>query len=212
MSGRNAIARTLKTQFLVLGGFVALCWGIEVLDFVASTLLGPTVTFDKFGIRPLNPSGLWGILFAPFLHHGFPHLIANTVPLAVLGWLVMVRRTRDFYTVTLLVILVSGLGTWLTGSLFVPRGVQVVHIGASGVVFGYLGFLLTRAFFDRHIVSALLALVAGILYGGLLWGILPGQRFISWQAHLFGFVGGAIAARLLAQPQKRPKETTIIQD
>jgi membrane associated rhomboid family serine protease len=107
---------------------------------------------------------------------------------------------------------VSGLGTWLTGSLFVPRGVQVVHIGASGVVFGYLGFLLTRAFFDRHIVSALLALVAGILYGGLLWGILPGQRFISWQAHLFGFVGGAIAARLLAQPQKRPKETTIIQD
>jgi membrane associated rhomboid family serine protease len=113
----------------------------------------------------------------------------------VLGWFVMLRRTSDFFTVTAIVMLVSGLGTWL----FAPA--YTLHIGASGVVFGYLGFLLSRGLFERSIGSILMSVVVGVLYGGAIWGILPGQIGISWQGHLFGLIGGVIAARMLAKPR-----------
>jgi membrane associated rhomboid family serine protease len=123
---------------------------------------------------------------------GFGHLAANTVPLIVLGWLVMLRRTRDFIVVTLVSVLVSGLGIWLFG------GANTIHLGASGVIFGLLGALLARAYFERSWVALGLAIVAGLLYGGMLWGVLPGAPGVSWLGHFFGFVGGVLAARLLA--------------
>jgi membrane associated rhomboid family serine protease len=137
------------------------------------------------------------IFIAPWLHVGFGHLTANTVPLIVLGWLVMLRRTRDFVVVALISALVSGLGIWLFG------GSRTIHLGASGVIFGLLGALLARAYFERSWAALALALVAGFLYGGMLWGVLPGTPGVSWLGHFFGFAGGVLAARLLVEDAPR---------
>jgi membrane associated rhomboid family serine protease len=189
----KAIASEVKTQVTILGGLVALMWGIEIVDQVLGGRL------DVFGIYPRHIAGLQGILFAPFLHGNFPHLIANTVPFVTLGWLIMLRRTSDFFVVSAIAMVIGGLGTWLFGS-------PAYHIGASGVIFGYLGFLLLRGYFERSIGSILFSVIVGVLYGGLIWGVLPGQTGISWEGHLFGFLGGVVAARLLA---KSHKERTI---
>ena len=130
-------------------------------------------------------------LFAPLLHANFAHLIANTAPLFVLGWLVILRRKVDFFVVTAAVTLIGGLGVWL----FARPG--TLHLGASGVVFGYLGYLLVRAWRERSLVAIAVALVAGILYGGALWGVLPTERGISWEGHLFGLLGGGATAQAL---------------
>jgi membrane associated rhomboid family serine protease len=119
--------------------------------------------------------------------------VANTLPFVFLGWLVMLRRMADFFVVSAFAILVGGLGVWLFG------GPNTLHIGASGVVFGFLGYLLLRGYFERSFTSILLAVVVGVLYGGALWGVLPSEPGISWQGHLFGFIGGGGAARTLAR-------------
>ncbi len=181
------IRRRLKTQAIVLGTFVAAIWLVELVDWL---LLGGAL--DDYGIRPREQTGLRGILFAPFLHIGFGHLTANTVPFLLLGWLVVLRRTSDFFLASAVIIVISGLGVWLTGPA------NSVHAGASGLVFGYLGFLLLRGFFERSLVAILVAIVVGAVYAGALPGLLPGQPGISWQGHLFGFAGGVMAARLLS--------------
>ncbi|MBW4467721.1 MAG: rhomboid family intramembrane serine protease [Pegethrix bostrychoides GSE-TBD4-15B] len=181
----------VRAQIGILVGFVGLMWAIEILDLFLGGAL------DQFGIRPRSIVGLRGILFAPFLHGSLLHLMANTVPFVILGWLVMLRRTRDFWPVTIIVTLVAGLGTWL----FAPP--WTVHIGASGLVFGYLGFLLSRGYFERSFGSIAMSLLVGLLYGGMIWGVLPGQIGISWQGHLFGFLGGILAAQMLAEPRRR---------
>jgi membrane associated rhomboid family serine protease len=186
----QALTRELKTQGTILGGFVAVMWILEIVDIVLGGAL------NSYGVRPHQLIGLRGILFAPFLHGGFGHLIANTIPFLVLGWFVMLQETRDFFVVTGITMLVSGLGTWLVGSS------NSVHIGASGIIFGYLGFLLLRGYFERNFPSILLSLIVGFLYGGTIWGVLPIQYGVSWQMHLFGFIGGVIAARLLARRKK----------
>ncbi len=182
----KAIAQEFRLQIIILTLFVGVFWSVEVVDTILHGSL------DQFGIVPRNLIGLRGILFAPFLHANFRHLIANTVPFVTLGWLVMLRHTSDFFVVTAISMLVGGMGTWLIGS----RG---FHIGASGVIFGYLGFLLSRGYFERKISSMLLSVMIGLLYGGLLWGVLPNQPNVSWEGHLFGFIGGAIAAKFLAE-------------
>jgi membrane associated rhomboid family serine protease len=176
----------IKTQVVILGLFVGVMWASEIIDLFLGGAL------NAYGIIPHRIIGLRGILFAPFLHGGLPHLIANTVPFIILGWLVMLRRTSDFFVVTAIAMLIGGLGTWL----FAPS--YTVHIGASGVIFGYLGFLLSRGYFERRVGSILFSIVVAILYGGLIWGVLPGRIGISWQGHLFGFIGGIVAAKLLA--------------
>lgn len=183
----KAFARELKMQAVILLGCVALMWGLEIAD-----LLLPGQPLNAYGILPRHPIGLRGILFAPFLHGGFPHLIANTIPFLTLGWFVMLQETSDFILVTAITMLVSGLGVWLFGS-------PGFHIGASGVIFGYLGFLLLRGYFERNLPSILLSLVVAVLYGSTIWGVLPLQRGISWEGHLFGLIGGILAARLLAR-------------
>jgi membrane associated rhomboid family serine protease len=178
--------RRVKAQALVLGSFLALIWLVSSLNLI---LFGGTLT--EYGIRPRLWDGLWGVLWMPFLHGSFNHLLANSVPFAVLGWLVMLRRIGDFFVVTAVALVVSGLGVWLTGPW------QSVHVGASGLVFGYFGFLLLRGYFERSRYAILLAVLVFFVYGGLIWGVLPQQNGISWQAHLFGLFGGALAARLL---------------
>lgn len=181
----------IKTQAIILATFVAIFWLLEILDqFVFRGSL------DYFGIIPHQVIGLRGILFAPFLHGDFPHLIANTVPFLILGWLVMLQETSDFFVVTGLTMLVGGLGVWL----FAAPG--SIHIGASILIFGYLGFLLLRGYFQRNIPSILLSILVFLLYGGTIWGVLPSRPGISWQGHLFGFLGGVLAAKLIATEKK----------
>ncbi|XYI01524.1 rhomboid family intramembrane serine protease [Sorangium sp. So ce1128] len=182
----RSITRELKLHAALLGGFVALLWSIEILDLVVFR-----GSLDALGIRPRTVPGLVGIALAPLLHGGFAHLAANTLPFLGLGWLIMLRKKSDLFLVTLVAALVGGLGVWLLGS---PSS---VHIGASGVIFGYFGFLLLRGWFERSALSIALSLVVGLVYGGMIWGVLPTRMGISWEGHLFGFLGGALAARLL---------------
>lgn len=184
----RAIGQELKSHAYILGGLLLFMWLIEVADqFVFGTSL------DAYGVRPWRINGLRGILFAPFLHAGFPHLIANSIPFVVLGWLVMIKQVRDFVLVTFIVMLVSGMGIWFFGS---PRS---IHLGASSLIFGYFGFLLLRGYFERSPHSIFFSVIVAILYGGLLLGVVPGQVGISWQGHLFGFIGGGLAAYLMAE-------------
>jgi membrane associated rhomboid family serine protease len=177
------VVSEIRTQILILGTLVGLMWGLEILDtFVFANGL------DTLGILPRNPIGLRGILFAPFLHGSFAHLSANTVPFIILGWLIMTQSITNFAIVSVICMLVGGLGTWLFGA-------TALHIGASGVIFGYLGFLLARYYFDRRLSSGIIALFVGCTYGSVLWGMLPSLPGISWEGHLFGFLGGIVAAR-----------------
>jgi membrane associated rhomboid family serine protease len=184
----KAIVSTFKSHVLILGTLVALMWGVEILDLSVFRN-----GLDSFGILPRNPIGLRGILFAPFLHGGFAHLQANTAPFLILGWLIMSESISHFVMVSVICMVVGGLGTWVFGA-------TAFHIGASGVIFGYLGFLLARWYFDRSIRSAIIALAVGSTYGAVLWGVLPTMPGVSWEGHLFGFLGGIIAARSLAKP------------
>ena len=185
------LTRTVGLQAAILFSCVALAWICEGVDQV---VYGGAL--DRAGIRPRSVAGLWGIPAAPLLHGGWLHLVANTGPFLVLGWLVLLRRVRDFVLVTVLAIAFGGLGVWLVGA---PNS---IHIGASGLVFGYLGYLLGRGYFERSVWSVVLALVAAALYGGVLFSVLPGQRGISWEGHLFGLLGGVIAARLLTSTRR----------
>ncbi|BAD80449.1 hypothetical protein syc2259_c [Synechococcus elongatus PCC 6301] len=172
-----------------LGILLGTMWAIALVN---SLLFSNRLVF--YGIRPRNLGGLWGILFAPFLHLNLAHLLANTVPFLVLGGLIILRSLRDFWVTLGITLLVSGLGVWLFGSA------RSVHVGASGLVFGFFGFLLSSSLFDRSLPTLIFAVVAFFLYGSLIWGVLPLQDGVSWEGHLFGFVGGAIAAKLLATP------------
>jgi membrane associated rhomboid family serine protease len=187
---RNALLAEVKSQGTILGGFVGLLWLVQIVNAVV--FQGSLVAY---GVVPRTFSGLWGILFAPFLHAGFAHLIANTIPLVVLGWLVMLRRKRDLFTVSTLAALVGGLGTWLIGPAL------SVHVGASVLIFGYLGYLLARGVIERRFWPIAGSVLTFFLYGGALTGVLPGATGISWQGHLFGLLGGVLAARMLRQPR-----------
>ena len=185
---KTAIAREIKAQVLILAGFVAVMWLVELVDIVVFHQ-----RLNIFGVHPRRLDALWGIFFMPFLHGGLPHLLANTIPFITLGWLVMLRDIRDFWVVTVIGILTSGLGVWLIGAS------GTVHIGASGLVFSYLGYLLLRGYFERSFTAIFLSVVVGIFYGSLVFGVLPLQQGVSWEGHLFGFLGGALSAYLLAE-------------
>lgn len=189
----QTVGGELKTQAKLLGALVAIFW---IVTFVNEIFLRGQL--NTLGILPLNLVGLRGILFAPFLHGGFYHVAANTVPFIVLGWLVMLRNISDFYFVSIIAALVGGLGTWLIGD---PRS---LHIGASGVIFGYFGYLLFRGYFERSFVAIAISLIIAFTYGSLIWGVLPTRSYISWEGHLFGFIGGIIAAKLLSPSKSVP--------
>ena len=195
----GALVTEAKAHARILGGFVALLWLIQIVNSLIfhGGLVG-------LGIQPRSFAGLWGIFFAPFIHANFAHLIANTIPLAVLGWLVMLRQKRDLITVSVLSALVGGLGTWLIAPALTTT------IGASILIFGYLGYLLFRGIFERRFWPIIGSVVTFFLYGGALSGIVPGTVGVSWQGHLFGLLGGIIAARLLTRKQPAPEATTTL--
>ncbi|MDQ1654762.1 MAG: hypothetical protein QOI35_3962 [Cryptosporangiaceae bacterium] len=173
--------------------FVAFLWIVEIVD----TLTGNQL--DTYGISPRDPTEVPDILTAPFLHASFAHLSANTIPLFVLGVLAAFRSLGRFFAASVIIIFVSGAGVWLTA----PEG--TVTLGASGLVFGYFGYVLLRGFADRRPADIVIGLVVGVLYGSILWGVLPVDPAVSWQGHLFGLIGGVIAAFALRnrQPTRR---------
>ena len=168
------------TAARTIAAFVVLLYVVEVLDRLFH--------LERNGIEPREGDGLDGILWAPLLHGGWLHLVGNTVPLLVLGFMILLSGARLWAEVTAVVWVVAGLGTWLTG------GDNTVHIGASSLIFGWLVYLMLRGFFSRRLGQVLLGVVVLVLYGGALLGVLPGQPGISWQGHLFGAIGGGLAA------------------
>jgi membrane associated rhomboid family serine protease len=168
-------------------GFVALLWLAEIVDASQGGEL------DQYGIQPRSEEGLWGILFAPLLHGGFDHLEANSVPLLVLGFLVATVSLARWVSVMAWAWLVSGLGVWLVAPA------HSLTIGASGLVFGLLTYLLVVGFLERQPVRILVGVAVFLLYGGVLLGVLPGTPGVSWQGHLFGALGGLLAARVHAR-------------
>jgi membrane associated rhomboid family serine protease len=176
--------------FQVVAGMVALMWVLEVIDVIADHRL------DRLGIEPHEADGLIGIVTAPFLHAGFGHLISNTLPFATMGIVIAFQGAARVLAVTALVALVSGVGTWLLGT----EG--TTHIGASGVVFGYATYLVARGFFNRDALELAIAAGVAVVWGGaLLGGLLP-EEGISWQSHVFGAIGGVIAAQLFSRKRR----------
>src|SRR4051812_16012148 len=171
---------------LLVVAMVALMWITEVVDVVAGGSL------DQYGIHPRDVDGLPEIVSAPFLHAGFGHLASNTIPFAIMGAAIALGGLARVAAVTAVVAVVSGLGTWLVAPA------NTVTLGASGLVFGYAAYLIARGFLSRRIAELAVGAVVVAVWGfALLQGLLPQER-ISWQAHLFGAVGGVIAASLLA--------------
>ena len=181
-TSRN-VTRSLKAQTVTLSASVGSMW----IVFAVNALLGGALL--RFGIVPRTTDGLVGILVAPFLHANLNHLIANTIPFLIFGWLVMLRDRRHFLPVTLYAMLGSGLLAWMFGA---PGS---VHVGASGVIFGYLGFLLLSGWYARSFTSIVMSVGVAVLWGGAVMQVLPGAAGISWQGHLGGLLGGILAAR-----------------
>jgi membrane associated rhomboid family serine protease len=180
----------------VLGVLIAVMWVSEIVDSAAGHSL------DQYGIEPRDGDGLIGVVTAPFLHLGFGHLISNTIPLATMGLAIALAGAVRVLSVTAIVAAVSGVGTWITA----PE--NSVTIGASGVVFGYATYLVSRGVFTRRLVDLVVGLVVIVFWGGaLLGGLLP-QDGISWQGHLFGAIGGVIAARMVGGSRRQPEPAT----
>lgn len=195
-----------KRSAFAVGGtailsFVALLYVMEAFDQLSGHRL------DENGIRPLELDGLWGILFAPLLHANWAHLAANTGPALVLGFLVTLAGMSRFLWATAIVWILGGLGTWLIGNWGSSCG-ETDHIGASGLIFGWLAFLLVFGFFVRSGWQIVIGLVVLLLYGGVLWGAVPVLDVcggVSWQGHLCGGVAGVLAAYLLSGPEREAR-------
>jgi membrane associated rhomboid family serine protease len=178
-----------------MGVFVAILWAVQIVDSVTHYPL------LRLGIDPRSVGKIEDIFTAPFIHASYNHLLGNTVPLLVLGLFVALRGIRRFLLITGVIVLISGLGVWLTAA----SGSDTV--GASGVIFGYFGFLVARGFIERRITDVLVGVVVGILYWSILPGLLPDNPGVSWQGHLFGLIGGITAAWLFRRRHDEPHAT-----
>ncbi|MDJ1133816.1 rhomboid family intramembrane serine protease [Streptomyces iconiensis] len=170
-------------------GWVALLWVLEAVDQASGNAL------DTFGVQPRRVDELLDVIPSAFMHFGFDHLMANTLPLLILGFLAALRGIGRFISVALIIIVTSGMGVWLIA----PAGSNTA--GASGLIFGLFGYLLIRGFVDRRITDVALGAVVAVFYGSILWGVLPTEAGISWQGHLFGLLGGILAAFVTAAPR-----------
>ena len=170
-------------------------WVFEILD----TPLGGQLD-RQFGLRAWDTDAPWTVLTAPFMHGNFAHLIGNSLPFLVLGSLVAFSGLGRFLLTTLIIALVSGVGVWLFSA---PH---TLTVGASGLVFGYFGYTVLRGIIERKTVDIVIMICVVIFYGTMIWGVLPQHPGVSWQAHLFGFIGGLIAAYTLPKRDK-PAQT-----
>jgi membrane associated rhomboid family serine protease len=173
----------------LLLAMVLLMWALEVVDTALDNRL------DRYGIVPREVEGLDGVVAAPFLHVGFGHLAANTLPFVVMGLVIALEGPLRLLGVTAITAVISGLGTWLIAPA------DTIHLGASGVVFGYATYLIARGWFNRRAAEIAIGVAVALLWGGALLAGLEPQQGISWQGHLFGAIGGVVAARMLSEPR-----------
>ena len=177
--------------------FLAILWIVQAINALSGYRL------TAFGIRPREVDGLIGIVTAPFIHGSWSHLIANSTLAAVLLFMVALSGRRVVWLSSIVIVLIAGVGTWLTGQPY------SVHIGASGLIFGWLTFLMTRGLFTKRFVQLLVGVVLLLAYGGVLWGVLPGTPGVSWQGHMFGAIGGVVAAWLLGRSGSKPAAGSV---
>jgi membrane associated rhomboid family serine protease len=178
--------RDLRRRAGILAALIGAIWLVALAD---AAVFGGGL--PAFGILPRTEQGLVGIAASPLIHGGIEHLLANTIGILVFGGLTLLRSERHFWTVTVVGVLASGIGTWLFGR-------AGIHIGASGVVFAYFGYLLFTGFFERRLGSLLLSILVFLVWGPTLYGMVPVEGARSWEGHLFGFIGGILGAWLLA--------------
>ena len=169
----NAMAERLQPVLVLVG----VIWAVEIVNLLTGHVL------VSWGILPRSLSGLIGIPLAPLIHGGLWHMLSNTVPLALLGTLTLASGRKRFWQTTIAIALLSGALVWLFAR-------DAYHVGASSLVFGYFGAILARAFTERSLSSMAIAFATLVIYGGLLWGLLPLRNHISFEGHLFGFVAG----------------------
>ena len=192
-----------KTGAVTIATFVALLYVIELLDVLSGHRL------EMHGIRPLEADGLSGILFAPLLHANWGHLVANTVPALVLGFLVTLAGLARFFWATAIIWILGGFGTWLIGGIGQCNQATSNHIGASGLIFGWFTFLLVFGWLTRHIWQIVASVAVFVIYGGILWGAMPILHQcggVSWQGHLSGAVAGVLAAYWLSSPEREARQ------
>lgn len=162
---------------------VAVVWAVSLCGLLVDDRL-----VYALAVVPRRFDGLYGVLGSPLVHGSFAHLAANTFPLLVLGGMVALRGVAHYLTTTLVVAVLGGLGLWVFGR-------SAAHIGASGLIFGYFGYLVSRGWYERSLPSVAVAVVVAVVYGGMTAGVLPRDDGVSWEAHLFGLLAGVLCAR-----------------
>jgi membrane associated rhomboid family serine protease len=197
-SGSDRALSDSRRALFVMAGVIALLWVVQIVNSIDHYGLS-----KHFGIVARDPSRLPDIFSAPLLHFSFDHLEANSAPLFFLGFFAAFRGIRRFVVVTVLIVITSGLGSWLFSAT------HTLEVGASGVVFGYFGYVVVRGIVERHLLDVIVAILVALTFWSILQGVLPNDPHISWQAHLFGLVGGVAAALVLKQrPPGRSKAAT----
>ena len=177
------VESALKSRAAALVATMSLVWVISIYGF---TNLGFVY---QLALVPRRIDGLMGVITMPFVHESLSHLVVNTVPLSIMAGLLLLRGVRYYCIVSIAIILASGSAVWLVGR-------TALHVGASGLVFGYFGFLLVRGVYDRQASSVVIALLIVFLYGGLLWGVVPSATGVSWESHVSGLLVGGLIARV----------------
>jgi membrane associated rhomboid family serine protease len=184
---RKGIDRRAGIELLV--ALVGLMWIVQLINSLDNYAL------DSDGIHARDLGRIWGIFTAPFLHVSWAHLIANTIPFVFMGLIIALQGVRRLAAVTLIVIVAGGLGTWLISP-------EVTTVGASGVVFGYATYLLTRGIFNRNVLELLTGAVVGVVWGGALLASVVPHGNVSWQGHVCGAIAGILAAWLLSAERR----------
>ncbi|MFD0853919.1 rhomboid family intramembrane serine protease, partial [Actinomadura adrarensis] len=182
--GLRAVSAAVIVGLVTVG-----MWVLEIFDYV----LGGSL--DSYGLTPHDVGDLGSVFTAPFMHAGFGHLIGNTIPFVVLGFLAAARGVAKFLAASLIIIIVGGLGVWFLSS--------ANTLGSSILIFGFFGYLLGRGIFERRLLDLAIAVGVVLLYGGLIFGVLPSDPGISWQGHLFGMIGGVLGSWVLRRDTRR---------
>jgi membrane associated rhomboid family serine protease len=182
------------SAFAIISLMLAVMWALELVDYAGNGAL------DQYGIRSRDFDDLPDIFSAPFLHANIDHIAANSVPFAILGMVAAIRGVGKFLLMNLIVIIVGGLGVWFFG----PSNAET--LGASILVFGYFGYIVGRGVFERRIIDAVIAIVVGLFYWSIVYGLLPNDQQISWQGHLFGLIGGLFASYVLRRRRLSQRE------
>ncbi|MEL7256141.1 MAG: rhomboid family intramembrane serine protease [Pseudomonadota bacterium] len=191
--------RIVFRRLLALLAFMVAIWGVQALNDITGYGLN-----ILFGLIPRHVAGIDGVIGMPFLHGSYDHLISNTPPLLLMGGLLALTATRALIAVNGVIVLLGGALVWLFGE-------TAIHVGASGLIFGWFGFLVARGVVDRSPITLATSLLIVVLYGSIVWGMVPGQTGISWEAHLFGALSGVAAAVFIKSHIHAPRLRNVDQ-